>query len=483
MAKKKGVNKVAIGAVGIGVLIAVSVVFVTGIGFDFVVPQDAEGLEVPVLTPSETDQVQDIIDEVSDLSDDVSDAENCLEGQEGSQEVIDTDECNQNIQDAIDKVDEKEMEIDELLPSPDLNDTDTSTDPPPDQVCDEFELNCGGTPKLELQTSITKIDSAGNSELVENTFDIPLASFFVEEETNIDYSTGRLEIKLVVKGDPTTAYMGTGKVDLLIAGQSVLTAPLDVQVDGMGEVDLLFGGISDTFTFSIEDNFDNFVNQEVTPIAVQVKELNISDGTENFSMADQEVFVMNILRDEFRVLIVDEEGGGTQRVYPTDSVLKVTGATTAVVGIKCPLYFKTTISGQTQTELGSTSAPTDPSGCYNSAITTVTIATDSPTLLGLNLIDGSGILLKSFAGGKGEVVNELLTRNANYTLTIASPSFSTDLSFPKSQQTQSYTCTNEYKINYIKETQFTNWGGGTTTKHNLVPSSYTITNVNCNFPN
>ncbi len=69
MAKKKGVNKVGVATgLGIGVVIAISVVFVTGIGFDFVVPQDVEGLEIPVLTPSEIQQIQLIIDEIRKIS-------------------------------------------------------------------------------------------------------------------------------------------------------------------------------------------------------------------------------------------------------------------------------------------------------------------------------------------------------------------------------------------------------------------------------
>ncbi len=499
MAKKKGVNKVGVATgLGIGVVIAISVVFVTGIGFDFVVPQDVEGLEIPVLTQSEIQQIQVIIDRIREIpNEELGDAVICLELElelELNPELVEfCDRLLQSAQldaqlldDTLKRIEALEMEIEAILPPPDLNNTESSIDPPPVQICDE--IDCPDLPPIipptsiiVLSTAITKIDSNGTAELVEDAFDIPIASFFVEQETNIDYSTGRLQIKLAIKGDPTTTYIGTGKIDLLINNQTILSAPLDVQVNGMGEVDLLFGGISDTFTFSFADNFDKFLNQQNTPITVVVKELNIAGGTDSFSLSDQTVFVMNILRDDFRILI-DDEQGITMRVYPTDSVLKVTGATTAVKGIRCALYFKHTEGLQVQAERGSRSAPTDPSGCYVT-LAIVTIGTETPALIGLNLLDGSGNLLNTFAGGKGEVVNELLQRNANYTLTIASPAFSTDLSFPKSQQTQSYTCTNEYKINYIKDRKTTINGGTTVVKHTLVPDSYSITKVNCNFPN
>jgi hypothetical protein len=472
-------------------------VYANALGID-IVPQIPDGFEIPipVITPSQTQQIQEIIDRIREISnEELDDAQFCLEFVGVEPEIITI--CNQLLQDALDRIEALDKEIDEILPPPDLNNTDSSIDPPPVQICDE--IDCTDLPPIipipetsiiELSTSITKIDSNGNAELVEDVFDIPLASFFVEEETNIDYSTGRLEIKFAVKGDQTTTYIGTGKVDLLINNQSVLTAPLDVQVDGMGEVDLLFGGISDTFTLSIEDHFDKFVNEEVTPIVVQVKELNISDGTENFSMVDQDVFVMNILRDDFKILIVDEQGGGTERVYPTDSVLKVTGATTTVQAIRCNTYFISLYdcpACKVKDRIGDPLAPASPDSCIAGSIQIINFATDTARVIGLNLFDDSGNLLKSFAGGQGEVVNELLPRNTNYTLTIASPTLSVDLSFPKSQQTQSYTCTNEYSITYrkIHNDQISNVPNSSAGGYHvdyIEPVSFVVSKVNCNFP-
>ena len=178
MAKKQKASNLLVAGFGIGVLIAVIIpvmLVVTGIGFDFVAPQDAEGLEVPVITPSETQQIQVLIQRISELTnDELRDASYCVLVAE-DQGIIDI--CNQLLQDALKRIEALEMEIEAILPPPDLNNTESSIDPPPVQICDE--IDCPDLPPIipptsiiVLSTSITKIDSNGNAELVEDAFDI-----------------------------------------------------------------------------------------------------------------------------------------------------------------------------------------------------------------------------------------------------------------------------------------------------------------------
>jgi len=245
MAKQK-ISRAIVAVFGIGVLIAVIVpvmLFVTGIGFDFVAPQDADGLEIPVLTPSEIQQIQKIIDEIRKISnEDLVNAQICLELEldpdfvgicddllQDAQKGVLTEQLLQN---AIERIEALEKEIEEILPPPDLNNTDSSIDPPPVQICDEIDcidiiiIPPIGTNTVVLSSLITKINSQGNKTFTSEISEIPALSFFVEDVSNIDFSKGFLEIqtKATFRADesPNPKIIGTADFDILINGESIL---------------------------------------------------------------------------------------------------------------------------------------------------------------------------------------------------------------------------------------------------------------------
>ncbi len=496
MAKKKGINnRVIAGIIGAVIILAV-VVPVVLLVLDVDILAQEDGFEIPIpLTDEELQENEDLINEQDDLlTNPPIEFEECFIENTVEGQIIETP-CpigDGETEKTVEEINDMLNEEDPL--DPNLNGT-TSTDPPIDQICDELDLSCGSSPQLQLQTSITKIDSAGNSELVEDVFDIPLASFFVEDTTNVDYSTGRLEIKLSVKGDPNTQYTGTGEVDLLINGQTILTSPLIVAVDGTGEVDLLFGGISDTFTVSFTDHFDKFVNQQPTPLLVQIKSLDVSSSTDDFAMVDQDVFVMTILRDDFRIIIVDEQGV-TVRVYPTDSVIRLTTSSITPRAGYCTIGSQP-IEACGKVSCGSCALSGSKTGSYpNSCIggqgTVSGSVLPATTLTGINLFDQNDQFLLSGSGGSsGVVFDELVTRNENYTIEILSPSLTGDLSFGKPQETQSYVCQPTFSVSYkVEKTRTSNYCGQCplgglpctyTDTWRLIPV-FTARPTECNFP-
>lgn len=529
MVKKKSTKKtIVIAGSGLALIVGIGLiaVFGFGIGYDFVVPQvDADLLEIPVITPSDTQKIQEIIDRISEISNtDLVDSQFCIEF------TIDPEIfafCNQLLQDALDRINQLEMEIGEILPPPDLNNTNTSKDPPPVQICDSIDGGCVeirlilpelGTKTVVLSSLITKIDTQGNKTFAGGFSQISALSFFVEDVSNIDFSKGFLEIQTKASFNanesPNPKIIGTADFDILINGQSVLTEQVTFVVngghctiqcavpaifcfddacsfsfqEGVGAEFVSSTGLrSRSFTFSFEENFDKFPNGISTLEFVLINSDFTVDSDQSFQATDVVLFSMDIAKDP-NLIIIDDETGGTERVFPIDSVLKVTGATTPVKAIRCQLFYMLIVdcpNCRVETQLGNPLARVSPDSCIDGTISKITFATDTARVFGLNLFDDSGNFLQSFAGGQGEVINELLPRNTNYTLTISSPILSTDLSFPKAQQTQSYICTNEYSITYEKvivENLNARTGTGGYVRHTLEPVSFSVTDVICNFP-
>jgi len=520
MAKKKSAIKTpVIAGVGLTIVILtpllllfagievpiVGEVYANALGID-IVPQVPDGFEIPipVITQSEIQQIQKIIDRIREISnEELDDAQFCIEFVGVEPEIITI--CNQLLQDALDRIELLDKEIDEILPPPDLNNTDTSTDPPPVQICDQLcddipiiDPILPETPSLELILTTTKIDSQGISTNETASFGFTPLEFFVEEETDRDFRTGFLEFEIGLKGQPNVAYTGSGSSNVLIGSSPVFQNDIQITTDGIsdqnGLLDVLFttptGISSNKITVDIGSNFNKFRNEAITPIILKINDFKIVNSTlSEFSLTDKDLFTLNIARNDFQILIIDETGG-TERVFPTDSVLKVTGATTTVKAIRCNTYFTSLYdcpACKVKDRIGNRDATADPSFCIAGSEQIINFATDTARVIGLNLFDDSGNLLKTFAGGQGEVVNELLPRNTNYTLTIASPTLSVDLSFPKSQQTQSYTCTNEYSITYRKIindqiSNVPNSSAGGYLVHYIEPVSFVVSDVNCNFP-
>lgn len=387
------------------------------------------------------------------------------------------------------------MEIQEMVTDPPpTNQTEFSEDPPIEQICDTDPSNIlcqvAGEPTtaIILTSKVEKISSSGIREFVSGEFGLNQLAFFVEESTNIDYANGRLIFELGTKSDrPNHEYsarsldatqaglMGCtnptfqeciAKFDILISDQSIFTEPLELGIDRTGDdqgvARLIFlSGVgstvetgSTTFTFNFADHFDKFGNEQITRIKGVVTELNIAEALTfpeqlpsdviQFSTTDQQVFAMEIARDNEQIIITDDNTNATSRVFPTDSRIVISTITTNIPGTYC------LIAQQLSRQL----LPLE--GCFARNLScpclgsTIGIGTNNvlagttlaPTVSGIILLDQDGQLLATDPGGSGSsIFSELVTRNANYTIITSVPEITSGfMSFGKSQETQSYTC-------------------------------------------
>ncbi len=481
MAKKKGnTNRIVAGIIGVVVILVVVVpvlFFIFGIGNEDVqvLPQDtAPELEVPFVEPVLTvDEIDELIEETIETCD----IDQSVLQQIAECEILTADEdevpfdpnapadpCSQVNRDSLLQCNEeidllilKINALEEQIPEDNPNGTETSIDDPFTQICDQTPelIVCGDSRSLELITTVLKTDSAGVQTTVETTTGIPQLSFFIEDISDIDFQNGQLQFSVQVKGDPNLSYLGTGKVDLLIGDQSVLTEIVNVRVDGTadeeGKVDLLFisptGIPSSLILFDFADNFDTFPDESITPVRLNVIELNIAgERDQDFALIDTDVFTMDIARDDIKLLITDEEGIVT-RVYPSDSTLIVTGRTStsepsAPIGTTRIQTFDSIFLGNGR---GCTTFQLISDRSFTPT-TTGTTTVPAPTLSGITLssIDPSTsetITLSRSTSGTQHSWNDL-TRNQNYTIMVGGLT-SIPLDYGKSQETKSYTCTQE----------------------------------------
>ena len=483
MAKRKPINRIIIAGAGVGVLLAVIVpvmIFIIGVGNDNILPQaNPDEFEIPFLTPEQEQMNEDTIEEIINIVENpeqnveidpvlLQQNEDCnaliISASEPNSPDTITDEqlkqCdliaeqiqNQTQQQLGQIIEEKEKEI--ILPPNVQIPTNSSMDDPFTQLCDQNPslIVCGKSTSLELITRVLKQDSTGKQTTVETTTKIPQLAFFVEDVSNIDYKNGKLQFELIIKGDPNFKYVGDGKVDLLIGDQSLFSEPLSVKVDGVGDsegkVDLLFvsptGGISDLLLFEFASNFNKFPNESITPVRLHVLDLNVSgDRDQKFALVDQDVFTMDIAREDIKLLITDQQGI-TARVYPSDSRIILT----TVAGTSSPFISYTSraitydsifygngrgCSLFTVTSDVSYPAPTTGGKTY---------PVPAPSISGVSVLDSDKKVVTSVSGGIGKVLDYTqLTRNENYTLKVTSPSItSSDLVYGKSQETKSFTC-------------------------------------------
>jgi len=222
------------------------------------------------------------------------------------------------------------------VPIPD--DPVSSDDSPLEQIVDEVVdtpadiiLPDVGSNKITLMSEVTKIDSQGNSTVITGAFDVLALAFFVEEETDVDFEQGRLEIRLwAISSEPELRVDGTGLFDILINNQTIFTVPIPIIVGGIsGESGATFNFISETgiesqvFIFSFADHVDKFVNEAVTPLEIKVTSLDLTlDNRDKFGSTELTIFTMDIARDPNRILILNEQGG-FDKIFPTDDILNV----------------------------------------------------------------------------------------------------------------------------------------------------------------
>lgn len=530
MAKKKfKLNIKQTAAIGISGIVIVTLLGIFGIeiGFD----------TLPFL-PSGAYDIDNFpsIDQATELN-------NANLGEQAKQVFLETPNCegatnddflnaNPDLPEQCDQEEELKKIIEMQMP---INNStipmnNTSQTPPPEQLCDIDPENIlcqiinPPTSSLNLLSSITKTDSIGNEFFVEGAFAVPQLSFLVEDTTNIDFATGNLNIKLKLNSElANQEYFGSctnptfqpcvGKFDLLIGEQSIFTEPIDLGIgrtgDVNGDVGLIFltspTSGSEDFTFFFNENLNRFTNEGVSTITIKIIELNVGQAQSipetmpsdllSFSMLDQVIFTMDIARDDEQIIITDEEGI-TTRLFPTDSKLILTSIPVGVSGVICFIWSQTTANNaeRTTSTSGDRNAPLVAESCVSTVISSIPVGTaPPPQLSGIIILDQDGQLLLNLPGGGGtgttsiRVLDELVTRNQNYTLKISSPVFDSALSFGKSQETQSYTCQYNPVATYTAENQCvtpTGCFGGCATHCYIAirPSGFTNNEITCTLP-
>lgn len=527
---RKGTSRLIVAGAGIGVLIAVIIpvmIFVLGVGNPNVLPQDTDPdpFEIPItclegqMINSDGICVPDfneIIDE-PELFCDIPESElqkiaECeLQTQDERQvgeQNLPADECSQVSRESVEFCG---AEIDQLIfeltkdAEPDTEPIpqeppETSIDDPYTQICDQTPdlIICGDSRSLDLIVRVLKTDSTGKQTVVEETTPFTRFAFLVENATDRDFRTGSLQFEVRINGDTDFQYSGTGKIDLLIGTQSIFLQPIDVRVDGTGDqdgnVDLLFisptGSTSDLLLFDFDKNFEKFNDESVTPIRLHVIELNVSGEREqNFAIIDEDVFTMDIARDDIKILIQNEQGI-TSRVYPSDSRLIVNSKTStseqAFTGLTRIRAFESTFYGNglgcSQFKLVSdrTFTPSTP----------VTSTVPAPTLTGITILDEEGRVVDTRSSGGSYSFNEL-TRNQNYTVKLTNPNISSEpIEYGKSQKTVSFECRQEGTTNITTETVTvgnTNICGyyevrSTRVLNTANPVTVTPNTITCNIP-
>ena len=346
--------------------------------------------------------------------------------------------------------------------NPDINMTETSDDPPIEQVCDELNLFCGTANTIQLQADVVKIDSTLQRFNETITIDIPFASLFVEETTDIDFRNGFIELGLNLKTDQDVNKLinADGRINIKVGDLEIF--PTDAQIigngvaDQNGEIKLQFVPLpleilSDVITFDFNKHFDKFGNEAITKVSFIVKSLDISvrenivcittpcigQELQKNGLVDQTIFSMDIFRDDIKIFIEDTEGNQI-RSYPQDDSFKITSI------------------ARTQTARGSCTDPTNPSaptlsgrtgwggsGCTFSSYTVA--VHPAPSVSSIKLFDANDLIITAGAG-TGVVINELLFRNANYSVT--SPYGNFDFQTPKSQKNYAYSCFLDQELDY-----------------------------------
>jgi len=402
---------------------------------------DAVGLplELCALSPAELDQIEQCEELVKNENfvdidpDDVDPSLIISCGLTQSQ----FDECTSEISEII-----KDLQSQLIESQTPMNDTEFSDDTPGEQLCDLTE--CPEATSVTLEAKITKVTSTGERIPTITQFDLPRQAFLVEEETNIDFRTGSLEIELFARTDPNVRLSGSGEFDILIGGNSIFTSPLFVSVpesnNTEGVVKLLIAG-TDLITFAFDSQFESFVDKQITPIEIKIITIEMSDVRNDYFNEDLTLFSMNIARDDLFILIQDEEGNNV-RSFPMDSRVVVhSSASKSEPYQLCTTRIETWSSifqgngrGCSQFQLvsstkGSCSAPT-------------TSQVPAPTI-SASIADSEGNILSSDSGSGNSLLDfDMLTRNDTYTISATQQS-PAQLDYGEAQETKSFTCSQE----------------------------------------
>ena len=485
MAKKKsGLKTIAIAGVGLTIVVLtplfllfagievpiIGKAYADALGVNIAPQGDPEGFEIPVIPQEDID---DVTEEIIDLIDDVSNTgqcgfeqidpvtgeePSCLLPEDGSnppvcinfeERIEDQCEMGTPIDEVFDEIEEVIDEFEETVPEiPDLNQTETSNDPPIDQIIDDLEPPFiePPTPKVKLLTNVVKIDATLNRFNSTTTTDVPALSFFVEDTTNIDFTNGFIEIKMEIETFPNSIVNGIGDFDLFVGDQSIFSQPIKAEVSGTtdenGRQTLFFispsGARSEIFTFSFENEADKFPTMGVTAIIFKANQFDITVDTDNeFRLGDNTLFAMTVATNPNEVIIMDEQGE-LVRAFPTDDRFIIRSSTISF-SARAPCTLSGAYGAGCTSNYCRTYDVPPSTRCEGSRLYTAGTV-PAPAITGIILFE-NGVFVKSILGGtNGIVFDEMLTRDTNYTITIADPSVTFDFTTPKSQKNYDFKC-------------------------------------------
>jgi len=538
--KSLSVKKIALVILIVGVGFGAVIGFPLISSFGDILPELPDNFEIPFVDPEdpmkEQEEVKEEIDEIIDDPEKFCSADSaelllfaqCELKTQGEVVVIsppmgidpDTFEpCSGINQDTVTECSlEIEEKINELLgtlepePEPEIP-PKGSEDPPAEQLCDIEPDNplCGtilpDPSSVSLVTQIVKVSSSGERFEVSETFNVPLASLFVEDTTNIDFRNGFIEIELFAVSEPEVQLTGIGTFDILIGQTSIFATPLEIKIQGMTDIDGRIpvtiispaGNPSNDFRLDLGLQFDKFTNTQITDIKININQLDIQQTqviqcvttpcdpiVSDFTVSDITVFTMGILRDDIRLIIEDEEGT-LQRVFPSDSRVVVLTKTSRseeyFTGRISYVSFESTFYGN-----GLGCSPPFVAVSRTFTASTSNFATvPAPTISGVSITDKDNNILASSTGGKGVVLDfNKLTRNQTYALKISSPSTSGDLEYGQAQQTKTASCVQQGTV--ITKNIASTYGncavacGSCTTSVYQVFSSLRLGAITCELP-
>lgn len=371
MAKHKPINQILIAGLGIGVMIAVIVpvmIFVFGVGFNTLPQQPNQPFQIPIISNCEVGET---------------------ETENGCTPIIPIEDIDEPVGVDFEIPIETPQEIIFIQP---ITSNDTTTKQVIEQII---------PPKtIKLEANIAKIDSSSKIYVESFSFDIKPFSLFVEDTSNIDFAKGFVELGLNLVYDPNNNLVANGMFNILINNKTVFPQDITLKVDGItdsdGKIKIKFADISDLYTFDFGANIQKFPNEAVSKIQYIIKSLEITTDKE-YGLFNQEIFSMDIFRDDIKVLITNSDG--TQvRTNLQDSTLKITSN---------PSTIATAYTSRTQCPYGGNPAPS----------TTYYGVTNVPAIpIAVKIIDtDTGQTIDAFSG-TGTVVDIKLFRNHNYTI-------------------------------------------------------------------
>jgi hypothetical protein len=420
--------------------------YADALGIDIAPQEDLEGFEIPF---------DGDLDKINDHNQNITDT------------IIDIGTCNTELLAMDEELCNEEKDMvgdleDDLIIIDPVNMTETSEDPPITQICDQLDLGCGSE-IMELKATLTKTNALGNQTVVTESFGIPSLSFLADP-TDFDLRDGKIELALELNTKRSASITSNGSFEVFLNGQSILTEPIPVRGDGVSDENGILpmqfisptGIPSNTYTFDFGSNFDKFVNEQINPLELRLLNYEVSRSGDMFAIFNQTVVNLDIERDDIKILVLDEEFGTFDRVYPADSRVIVNTVSKTLKSI----------SGD----------------CAGVVVTTA----KPPQIGRIDVFDSNDELVGFSNGGSGlRVLDQLVTRNANYTMTIFFPTGQTSLEYGKSQETKTFSCESKLAGNTCEVT-CSRWqvAGGRSGQHcSSVVASWSIsTTPVCNLP-